>query len=87
MKWLDDFKIALIEEDESRLTALVESMPEEMSVEEAKAASTLILQAKKFLETKKSEVLAEMKKLAKTRESHVSSHNMSEDENRLDLTT
>jgi hypothetical protein len=85
MNWLDDFKIALIEEDEPRLASLAERLPTFESVEEMEAAMRLISQAKAMLENKKERIAKEMREIEGARKFLTSSDDP--DSVRLDVTS
>ena len=87
VKWLDDLKIAVVEEDEGRLSTLIDKMPKEMALEEARVAVALIAQARIFLERKRAETLVELQKLAEFRERQTVLPESGVDDIRLDLIT
>lgn len=61
--WLDKFKLAIINEDESKIAEYISKMPQFDSLEEMEQAYHLFIQAKTFLESKRDETLASMKKI------------------------
>ncbi len=85
MNWIDRFKIALIEEDESAMADLLASMPDFESVEEMRSAQQLIAQAIELFKGKKAEVARMMKEIETSRKFLTSE--TSELPNRLDITS
>jgi len=75
MKWLDDFKIALIEEHDDKIYSLISSMPSFDTIEECKEAMALIDQAQKVYTLKKEEIAKQMQQLKKSRKFFFSSEN------------
>jgi len=67
MKWLDDFKIALIEENDHKISSLISSMPSFNTIEESKEAMALIDQARKIYLLKKEKLAKQMQRLEKSR--------------------
>ncbi|WP_457592798.1 hypothetical protein [Hydrogenimonas sp.] len=63
MNWHKSFTAALIEEDEKRLLALLDSMPEFESIEDMQSALELISRATKVFETKKSVLGSQMRNI------------------------
>jgi len=75
MSWLDDFKIALIEEDDLKISSLISSMPSFNTIEENKEAMALIDQARKTCILKKEKLRKQMQRLEKSRKFFLSSEN------------
>jgi len=75
MKWLDEFKIALIEENDTKISSLLSSMPSFESVEEIQEAMALIDQARKTYISKKESLAKQMQKLETSRKFLLSSEN------------
>ena len=85
MSWLDDFKVALIEEDERTLASLTAKLPSFDDIEEMEAAMRLIAQARTMLESKKERLAKEMREIEAARKFLTSSD--SADGGRLDITS
>jgi len=75
MSWLDDFKIALIEENDHKISSLLSSMPSFHTIEESQEAMALIDQARKAYILKKEKLAKQMQKLEKSRKFLLSSEN------------
>ena len=75
MSWLDDFKIALIEEDDSKISSLLSSMPSFDTIEENQEAMTLIDQARKTYVFKKERLAKQIQQIEKSRKFLLSSEN------------
>ncbi|WP_201353113.1 hypothetical protein [Hydrogenimonas urashimensis] len=86
MAWLDDFKIALIEEDEERLSSLIDRMPAFDTTDEIKRAMHLIDQARGLIIGKKRELAEEMKRV-ETSKKFLTSSGGSVSSTRLDITS
>ncbi|WP_300367364.1 hypothetical protein [Hydrogenimonas sp.] len=86
MSWLDDFKIALIEEDEERLSSLITSMPNFETIDEMKSAMHLIDQAKTLFEKKKESLAKQMKEIEASKKFLTSSEN-SANNGKFDITS
>jgi len=67
MKWLDEFKIALIEENDTKISSLLSSMPSFNTIEENQEAMALIDQARKTYISKKERLAKQMQQLEKSR--------------------
>lgn len=63
MKWLNSFKIALIEEDIKRIDTLLSEIPEFRKIEDMRAAYTLIGEAKKKFEDEQENIQKKMNKM------------------------
>jgi uncharacterized protein YukE len=63
MKWLKSFKIAVIEEDISRVDALLKEIPEFKKIEQMREAYTLIGEAKKKFENEQKRIQQNMNKM------------------------
>ncbi len=86
MEWLERFKIALIEEDEAGLAALIDDLPAFEKVEEIESAMRLIAQARTLIEAKKERLGREMRALETSRKFLTSSEDDTSS-GRLDLTS
>ena len=75
MKWLDDFKIALIEEHDGKICSLISSMPSFSTIEECKEAMALIDQARKIYTLKREKLAKQMRQLKKSKKFLLSSEN------------
>ena len=67
MKWLDDFKRALIEKDFDAIERLIENIPQFREVEEQKLVLSLINEAKREVQKEKDQALKEMQKIQKSK--------------------
>jgi len=67
MKWLNEFKIALIEENDAKISSLLSSMPSFDTIEENQEAMALIDQARKTYISKKERLAKQMQQLEKSR--------------------
>jgi len=63
--WLNQFKIALIQEESEKLATLLESMPQFETLEEANEASHLLIQAYELIDTLQEETKVSMQQLKK----------------------
>ncbi|WP_456452424.1 hypothetical protein [Hydrogenimonas sp.] len=86
MNWLDDFKIALIEEDERRLASLVGQIPAFETTEEIESAMRLIAQARTLMEAKKDQVAKEMREI-ETAKKFLTSSEEPPESGKLDITS
>lgn len=77
--WLNNVKLAVINEDFVRLEALLEKMPEDTPIEQMQEASYLLQEALKTLHVKKDEVASTLVQLQKNREFLQSTQNSSSD--------
>jgi len=84
MEWLENFKIALIEENIDELSSLLSSMPKFETVEECRKAMALISQARETMIKKREIVAKQMQQLEKSRKFLLSSKNRT-DHKRLDI--
>lgn len=67
MSWIEAFTIAIVEENYTRIDALIETMPHFETLEEATSAAALIQEALALVEKEKSNTFDAMQKLKKTR--------------------
>jgi len=67
MSWINDLKIAVIEEDIDNITAITDSLPKFKDMNDAKEALTLIQEAIKIVKNKKEETLDIMNKIKQTK--------------------
>lgn len=86
MDWIEQFKIALIEEDEERLNALIGSMPRFEDLETLVRAQRLVAQALELFEQRKKEIAGRMREIELSRKFLVSSDELRDDRN-LDITS
>ena len=73
MTWLNSLKIAIIEEDITKIGTLTKELPNYDSKQEAEEALALIGEAIKLVDSKKQKTLEAMKKIKQTKvflESH-----------------
>lgn len=73
MTWLNSLKIAIIEEDITKIETLTKELPNYDSKQEAEEALALIGEAIKLVDSKKQKTLEAMKKIKQTKvflESH-----------------
>jgi len=70
LKWLDSFKIAVIEQDLDIIISLVQNSPayEKYSYEQKQEIQALLNVATKLIKNKQSEILHQMKNIQKTKE-------------------
>ncbi len=66
-KWLDNFKIAIIEKDFESLESLLDSMPEIKKIEELKSTVALINEAKRLIAQEQKSLQSNMTKIKKSR--------------------
>ncbi len=66
-QWINEFKIAVIEEDIDKIRELILTMPSFEKVEEMKEAFSLIGEAKKLVQKHKNQVAIEMDKIRKSK--------------------
>lgn len=66
-KWLERFKIALIEEDVTKIDVLLLDIPEFKKIDDLKMAYTLIQTAKEKFEKEKFETKLKMSKIKKAK--------------------
>lgn len=67
MKWLESFKIALIEENIKAVDALLSDIPDFKKIEEMREAYTLIGEAKKKFEDEQMIIQQKMNKMQQTK--------------------
>ena len=67
MSWINDLKVAVIEEDIENITAITDSLPEFKDVNDAEEALNLIQEAIKIVKNKKEETLDIMNKIRQTK--------------------
>ncbi len=67
LKWLDDFKIAIIEKDFMKIQTLLDEMPEIKSIDDLRTSVALINEAKKLLAQEQSELREKMAKIEKSK--------------------
>lgn len=67
MKWLEEFKIAVIEEDSIKVDALLKEIPEFKKIEEMREAYALIGEAKKKFENEQKHMQEKMNKMQKAK--------------------
>lgn len=63
MKWLETFKIALIEEDIKTIDTLLKEIPEFKKIEDMRTAYSLIGEAKKKFENEQKNIQIQMNKM------------------------
>jgi len=68
LKWLDDFKAAIIEKDFDRIELLLSQMPDFKSINDLKTGVALINEAKKLLIAEQKVLRENMEKIKKSRE-------------------
>ncbi len=66
-KWLDNFKISVVEKNFSKMEELLESMPEIKSINDLKTAVALINEAKKLLAIEQKALKENMAKVNKSK--------------------
>jgi len=86
MNWIDDFKIALIEENESKLLSLIDSMPSFDNPDDIRSAMHLIDQARRLIEKRQRRLGEEMRQLETSKKFLTSSEEETTDR-RLDITS
>ena len=87
MNWIDDFKIALIEENESKLLSLIDSMPTSFDdPDDIRSAMHLIDQARRLIEKRQRRLGEEMRQLETSKKFLTSSEEETTDR-RLDITS
>lgn len=67
-KWLEDFKISIIEKDFARIEALLAQMPEIKSINDLKTSVALINEAKKLLAQEQTQLREKMQKIQKSKQ-------------------
>ncbi len=66
-KWLEDFKIAIIEKNFEKIETLLEEMPEIKSIGDLKTSVALINEAKKLLAQEQNQLKENMAKIQKSK--------------------
>ncbi len=66
-QWINDLKIAIIEENINKIRKLIDSMPAFEKLEDMKEAFALIGEAKNIVEKHKKEISREMEKIRKSK--------------------
>ncbi|EGU23280.1 hypothetical protein CFF98v445_01690 [Campylobacter fetus subsp. fetus] len=67
MKWLDDFKSALVNEDLNKIEYLINNYPNKMDIEEMQCAAALLENAAAIYKRKQKELDVEFQKVKKAR--------------------
>ena len=67
MSWINDLKIAVIEEDIENISSMTSSLPKFKDINDAKEALGLIEEAIKIVKNRREETLETMNKIKKTR--------------------
>jgi len=67
MSWINDLKIAVIEEDIDNITSIADSLPKFQNMNDAKEALSLIQEAIEIVKNKKEETLDIMNKIKQTK--------------------
>ncbi|EAH8300111.1 hypothetical protein YZ10_04995 [Campylobacter fetus] len=67
MKWLDDFKSALVNEDLNKIEYLINNYPDKMDIEEMQCAAALLENAAAIYKRKQKELDVEFQKVKKAR--------------------
>lgn len=67
-KWLEAFKIAIIEKDFVRIEALLAQMPEIKSINDLKTSVALINEAKTLLAQEQTQLREKMQKIQKSKQ-------------------
>ena len=67
MKWLDKFKIALIEEDIDTVNTLINEMPEFKKIDDMRSAYILIGEAKDRFKQEQLSIFKQMSKIQKAK--------------------
>jgi len=67
-KWLEDFKIAIIEKDFTNIEKLLEQMPEIKSINDLRTSVALINEAKKLLAQEQNILRENMEKVKKSKQ-------------------
>ncbi|MDX1809870.1 MAG: hypothetical protein R3331_10050 [Sulfurospirillaceae bacterium] len=68
MKWLNDLKIAIIEENIENINKSIMELPNFQDIDKAKEALSLLEEAIKVVSKEKDKVLKTMNKIQKTKE-------------------
>jgi len=67
VKWLEEFKIAIIEENEKQIKELIDKMPSFEKLEHMQEAFSLISEATKVINSKKEKIQKDMNRLKKAK--------------------
>lgn len=67
MSWINDFTVAIVEENPMKIGELIEEMPQFTDISEARSAQALIQEALVLLRVEREKVFSAMQKLKKTR--------------------
>ncbi|WP_456380359.1 hypothetical protein [Hydrogenimonas sp.] len=86
MDWIEQFKIALVEEDEERLSSMMEIPHAFETLKEMREAQALIRQAIEMFEKRKSVVSEEMESVERSKK-FFSSSEIFRPVNKLDITS
>lgn len=68
MKWLNDLKIAVIEENIENINKAIQELPNFQDLDKAKEALSLLEEAMKLVNKEREKVLKTMNKIKKTKE-------------------
>lgn len=68
MEWINQLKIAIVEENENRIEELLTDLPQFSSLKEMQSAAYLMQEAHNFLTRKKDEYASKLVKLKKQKE-------------------
>ncbi len=68
MKWLDDFKSALVNEDLDKIEYLINNYPDKMNIEEMQCAAALLENAAAIYKRKQKELNIEFQKVKKAKQ-------------------
>jgi len=74
LKWLDDFKIAIIEKNFEKIEKLLDEMPEIKSINDLKTSVALINEAKRLLAKEQQILREDMEKVQKSKKFFSSYH-------------
>ncbi|QKF69910.1 hypothetical protein [Campylobacter hyointestinalis] len=68
MNWIDEFKIALVNEDLDKIDYLTNNYPNEMSLDEMRSTLALVNEAVKMFKEKQKKLDIEFQKIKKVRQ-------------------
>ncbi|CAM2741522.1 MAG: hypothetical protein ACOCMW_03605 [Campylobacter hyointestinalis] len=71
MSWIDEFKIALVNEDLDKIDYLTNNYPNEMSLDEMRSTLALINEAAKMFKEKQKKLDIEFQKIKKARQYNI----------------
>ncbi|MFW5614744.1 MAG: hypothetical protein ACOCM3_08830 [Campylobacter hyointestinalis] len=71
MSWIDEFKIALVNEDLDKIDYLTNNYPNEMSLDEMRSTLALINEATKMFKEKQKKLDIEFQKIKKARQYNI----------------